>query len=334
MSEVETLQLEKAHFPSWMLSGIENNLLGAFDTVFCNLNYQTETIERPFSATFCGVNAGALSIFKYEGRGFRRACRNPQNIRNNMTDIFIFALPLNAPMEVTQSGHRTVIQPGLGVFLTTSRPFDVICGEPAGLDYHELVIRIPGPLLRRYVPNMDECCARSIQMQHGAGKVMKSLVESLLSEGRSLSANQAERCGSALLDVIAGVTPDIMDYAALQEPLRLRAYARTRQQAARFIENNLSDPRLDVNLIAEHCHVSARYLHTSFEEASSTVGALIREMRLLRCRADLLNKALRHQPLTQIAMRWGFNSSSNFSRAYFTRFGKTPSRERSVILDS
>ncbi len=331
---MEELQLEQADFSSGMASRAGNNLLTQFNRVFCNLNYQVQRSERPFSATFCGVEVGALSIFKYEGRGFLRACRNPQNIRGNMNDIFIFALPLNAPMDVTQSGNRAKIQPGIGVFLTTSRPFDVTCGEPSGLDYHELVMRIPGPLLRRYVPNIDEYCASSVQMQQGAGKVMKALIESLLSEGRSLSQNQAERYGLALLDVVAAIAPEVMDRKIVQEHPRQLAYARTRQRATSFVENNLSNPRLDVNLVAEHCHVSARYLYTAFEETSTTVGALIREMRLLRCQADILNRSLHHQPITQIALRWGFNSSSNFSRAYFARFSRTPSGERSVALNS
>lgn len=311
---------------------MDRGLLSRFNTVFCNLQYQAESSGRSFSGTVREVSLGGLSVYKYEGHGFPRACRNPQDIRNDQVDNFIFAVPLNAPLEVSQLGHSTVIEPGGGAFLATSKPFEAILDEPAGLDCQEFLIQIPGPILRRHVPYMDECCARSIQMKQGAGKIMKSLILSLLDEGSSLSKNQAARYGSAVLDVVVGITPDEQEFAEIRESPRDVAYARVRQRAANFIEQNLSNTRLDANLVAAHCNVSVRYLFAAFEASSSSVGAQIREMRLQRCRTELLNPALAHHSVTQIALRWGFTNSSSFSRSYLARFGKTPSDERNICL--
>jgi hypothetical protein len=114
------------------------DLLWQFDRTFCNLRYKTEKAERPLSATFRGVRLGELDVYKYQGRGFRGACRNPQHIRGDLVDNFIFALLLNGAMEVSQSGHKTMIEPGIGVFLATKKPFEVACDEQGGSAYEEL----------------------------------------------------------------------------------------------------------------------------------------------------------------------------------------------------
>ena len=304
------------------------DLLWQFDRTFCNLRYKTEKAERPLSATFRGVRLGELDVYKYQGRGFRGACRNPQHIRGDLVDNFIFALLLNGAMEVSQSGHKALIEPGIGVFLATKKPFEVACDEQGGSAYEELVIQIPGPILRRHVPFIDDYCASSIEMNQGAGKVTSSLIQALVDEGSSLSNNQAIRYGSAMLNIIIGMMPNEQEYLAKLESPRTIAYARVRECAAQFIERNLSNVELDANLVAAHCHVSIRYLFAAFEESSSSVGTQIRELRLQRSRAELMNPSLAHHSVTRIAMRWGFSSSSAFSRSYVARFGKTPSEDR------
>ena len=74
-----------------------------------------------------------------------------------------------------------------------------------------------------------------------------------------------------------------------------------------------------------------RYLYKLFEHRPSGVAAWIRERRLERCRRDLLDPALRTQPVSTIAARWGLTDPAHFSRAFRAAYGVPPAEYRSSM---
>jgi len=86
-----------------------------------------------------------------------------------------------------------------------------------------------------------------------------------------------------------------------------------------YIDANLSDPSLSPATIAKANAISIRTLHRLFESSDDSVGAVIRERRLNRCRADLVRGT--DEPVTAIAFRWGFRNMSFFSRVFRERYG-------------
>ncbi|MCG8521073.1 MAG: helix-turn-helix domain-containing protein [Pseudomonadales bacterium] len=46
--------------------------------------------------------------------------------------------------------------------------------------------------------------------------------------------------------------------------------------------------------------------------------------RLLRCRRDLSNPAMTGRTITEIALGWGFQHPTHFSRRFKSEFGLTP----------
>jgi AraC-like DNA-binding protein len=74
--------------------------------------------------------------------------------------------------------------------------------------------------------------------------------------------------------------------------------------------------------------LSVRHVHRLFHESGDTVAAAIRRGRLDRCRADLEDPSQRARSVTEIALRWGFNDSAHFSRAFKARFGLSPRAAR------
>ncbi len=81
---------------------------------------------------------------------------------------------------------------------------------------------------------------------------------------------------------------------------------------------------LDPARIADAHGISVRHVHRLFHESGDTVAAAIRRERLDRCRADLEDPHQRARSITEIALRWGFNDSAHFSRAFRARFGVSP----------
>jgi AraC-like DNA-binding protein len=301
---------------------------------FGAVEYGSDGVAKNSAWTLESVQLGSVSIFRYKGRGLTYSRRRLRHIRSDGVDDFLFGLPLDIPKIFSQSGQSVTAEPGFGIFISSSKPFETFCNGLAGYDYSELLMRVSGPVLRRYVPNIDESCTHPIQMCRGAGGILKSLLDSLLAEGAGLSCNEADQFGLALLEVMTGIFSNEFKYAAPEANSRFVGYAAVRQRATDFIKRNLSNAKLDVSLIARHCNVSPRYLYNAFEASSQTIGTLLREMRLKNCQRDLQNRSLLHLTITQIAFRWGFNSVTSFSRAYHTRFGKAPSEERRAFLHS
>jgi AraC-like DNA-binding protein len=52
--------------------------------------------------------------------------------------------------------------------------------------------------------------------------------------------------------------------------------------------------------------------------------------RLERCARDLLDPALAHEPIGEIAARWGITNPAHFSRLFRAQFGLSPSEYRAV----
>ena len=310
----------------------ESNMSGfreKFSSTVCSVDCNAAVEGRPVSVHFDGTRLGEIDVLHFESAGMRGGFRSFQHLSTDHIDDIILLLPLSAPIEMSHAGMRSMIEPGNCVFISTLKPFEAICGEPPYHNYSEYIVRIPGSLLRQHAPYIDECCGLSIKVQRGAGRIMKSLVEVLISEGHALSNVQSARLSMALTNVVATYAieaPEVIK--KLEMPPRQLAYALVRECAKEYIGHNLSNPLLDASRISTHCRISRSHLHAAFAAESTSVGSYVRETRLQHCRKALQNPLLRHQSIIQIAMKWGFNSSSSFCRAYQLQFGKAPSEDR------
>ena len=90
-----------------------------------------------------------------------------------------------------------------------------------------------------------------------------------------------------------------------------------------YIETHLGDPELDLKKIAKACAISRRSLCRLFERRGLSVFNWIRMRRLERARNDLMF-VVGSGACTDVAFRYGFNSSAHFSRVFKHKFGISP----------
>ena len=95
-----------------------------------------------------------------------------------------------------------------------------------------------------------------------------------------------------------------------------------------FICQHLGDPGLSPAAVAAAHHMSLRSLHQLFHDEGLTVAGWTRARRMERCRRDLSDPALESRPVAAIAMRWGFSSAADFSRAFRAAHGMPPAEYR------
>jgi len=106
------------------------------------------------------------------------------------------------------------------------------------------------------------------------------------------------------------------------------ARARHRQRLHQLIESRLGDPDLTLRAVARDDGTSTRTLQKLFESMGESFTGYVRDRRLDRCRQDLASPAAAALSISDICLRWGFNSSSYFSRAFKDRFGVPPREYR------
>ena len=70
---------------------------------------------------------------------------------------------------------------------------------------------------------------------------------------------------------------------------------------------------------------SALPLHNAFSNEDDTLASYILRLRLEACLRELQPSGLEARPITDIALSWGFNNLSHFSRVFRKYFGVVPS---------
>lgn len=295
---------------------------------FLRSDYDVTCIES-CPTYFGGVDFGSVAVFRHEGSGMTRGYRRMDHCRTDHVDDFLISLPLRGQINLMQSGSTVVVEPGHFIVCATAKPFAESTTSDRRLGtYQTHHVRVSGSMLRARIPRVDGYCHTPIKIVPGAGRAMVSMFALAMEEGHAFTESQSRSFGTMLVDAIANTLRDVPELLSLHPESRESAYARIRQMAQYFIACNISNPALGPAMVAEHCKISLRYLHAAFASNSQTLGALIRETRLQRCREALQNPATRDYSVFEIALRWGFSDQAYFSRIYKARFGKTPSSDR------
>nr|WP_225935978.1 helix-turn-helix transcriptional regulator [Burkholderia contaminans] len=70
--------------------------------------------------------------------------------------------------------------------------------------------------------------------------------------------------------------------------------------------------------------MSSRYINKLFEAENTSLMRYVLNLRLERCAQDLANPQCAVLRVSDIALRWGFNDMSHFSRVFRERFAMSP----------
>ena len=95
-----------------------------------------------------------------------------------------------------------------------------------------------------------------------------------------------------------------------------------------YVALHLRDPELTVDQIAHALNCSKRHLYNAFAEEDQTLASYIQHLRLDACLRELQHPMAQTRPITEIALSWGFNNPSHFSRVFREHTGMSPSEFR------
>ncbi len=207
-----------------------------------------------------------------------------------------------------------------------------LCLFPANIEaelemhgaFRQLGLRFQSGLLSELHPTWEQQALSAIRCDSGSGAIFHSLVHAMFQHGESALTKCCLDAFQATLVLLGGVLNENKP-ASSPSPLaatRLVSFHKTRIRE--FVLENLSNPELDVPMIALAMQLSSRYLHRLFSDEPMQLMHWILSERLARCLDDLASEEKHGTPISAIAYAWGFNDPAHFSRSFRKRYGVSP----------
>lgn len=226
---------------------------------------------------------------------------------------------LDGTAVIRQEGREQTVERGqLGVH-DSMDPYQVWTGT--GFD--SLIMVVPKSRLRSLGAGYHDLRAARFTADEGPGRVALPYLRGLaggIDEVGHGHGHQIARVTVDMLTMLFGATLGVAPPSAEDRRTRQRA------DVEQWISRNLLAEDLSPGRIAAEHFMSTRALHNLFAEAGTTVGSVVRELRLALA-GELL---LRHPgaPVAEVARRAGFTDPSYFARCFRRRFECTPSQFR------
>jgi len=212
-------------------------------------------------------------------------------------------------------GRKIETSPGEMVILDAGRPWriesaDAMCA---------VAIKIPADRLLKLTSDPESACG--IRLDSDVPGI--ALAGTLLLQIKNAIAAAPLADWSAYEDVLLGIVAAALQCVpeADRRPTKLGSQ---RRQACAFIERNLDNPDLDVNLVAEELRTSTRSVQRTFGEIGFTPRAYIIERRIDVAADRLKRTDFRDLSITDIAFSVGFNDLSHFIRCFRKKWNMSP----------
>ncbi len=132
---------------------------------------------------------------------------------------------------------------------------------------------------------------------------------------------------------LTGLAELVLRSALRTELNRADAIATRRRDAVEYIKENLSDPTLTADRIAEALFISRRRLYQLFDDGDGVSGR-IRQLRIDRAKELLGDPAHATRGIGEISRQCGFANAAHFSRTFRKVVGETPRDYRDKLLEN
>ena len=282
-----------------------------------------ESVSSPsFEARLAGGQIGPVGVQSIQGLAHRVA-RTQQLISAFDPESILLYLMTKGSTNIEQDDRNCILRPGDIACQDTSRP-SIFEGRER---FEVLIFSIP----KWFVGTQAEDIVRrsASKVDSGPGRLAGPAIPFLAHLGRmtttsggGLGGTDGESAARMLLPLLGSMygAQEISDPRSRAEVLLGRM-----QQ---YVMENLHDPELGPERIAQAHYVSTRYVHKLFAPSVGGVSAWIRERRFEGAVGEL-----RRSPETTIAAvaaRWGYRHPASFSRAFREVHGCAPREARQL----
>lgn len=222
---------------------------------------------------------------------------------------------------IRQEGREQTVEAGqLGVH-DSMQPYQI--WTETGFD--SLIMVVPKTRLATLGAGYADLSAARFTAGDGAGRLVLPYLQGLAGGLDEVIRGQGRQIVRSTVDLLTMLFASAVGTAA-EGPGGRRA--RQREDIEGWIRDHLLDSDLSPGRIAAAHFMSTRALHALFAEAETTVGTVVRALRLERARELLILHPT--WALAEVGRWSGFADPSYFSRVFRQEFGMSPGEFRAA----
>ncbi|WP_169054454.1 helix-turn-helix domain-containing protein [Nitratireductor sp. XY-223] len=267
--------------------------------------------------------SGEIKLWRFQNLSTSVVSGSQQVVRRRKRDIgrsdeasFLISLQLEKNGLVEQAGRCALLNKGDFALYSSIDPYKLTIPE----DFRQLVIQIPRYELLRRLPAADMLTGMRVSRASDSGSFASDNLVRFVKE----IANSGEVVRQYMKETIVDLVAMGLASVAEETVYLSNSDQRTILRANTFIQSNLANPDLDRSMLAENVGLSVRRLNQIYQSSGSSISVAIRNARLDRIAADLLDRRFASQSITEIAFRWGINNVQYFSQIFKKRYGMSP----------
>lgn len=278
--------------------------------------------DTEFSGQMATARAGELILTKLEANR-HRVVRTQDMMRASGEAYLKIVAPRLGRAGVEQMGRQAWVDPGVWTIYDTTGTYTV--ANPEQVEH--LIVMVPKAQMRDRGLRLDNLMARPVGGTSGIARVALTTMRSTFEELPHMSADAARGAGELITQLV---------HLSLLE-LSGQQTARTQREALKdricaYVAMHLRNPALSVDQIAQALNCSKRHLYNAFADEDQTPASFIQRRRLDACVRELQRGGAQGRSITEIALSWGFNNPSHFSRVFREHTGRSPSALRKQSL--
>lgn len=263
--------------------------------------------------TFYPWDALRLDVIRSNAITINRYAHEPHHASQ---DTYLAVALLSGNYLLEQNGREVFLQPGDMTIYDTTQPHRIHCSR----EFSKLLVSIPRSMLRSRLAGVEHCTAVRIPGDQGIGAVTANLIHSTARQAATLKQSEFTALAENSLDLLTLSLASVRPQNYTLSRSRSLSLARVKD----FVERHLQDADLDTLQVAIGTGLSARYINDLFRDENTSLMRFVWQRRLEHCRQDMLSPLHNGHRISEIALHWGFNDFSHFSRAFKQRFGCAP----------
>jgi len=282
-------------------------------------NISIEAAPEHFSAHLSARNSGPLRLMRSHASGYRIA-RDRRDVDSAPADHYSVYLQLHGRAILEQGDETAVVDCNDFVISDLQHPFRADLSGTGG----RAIAVIPHAMIDRRTPLLRRRPLLRLAANAPFVDLARRHLLMLTASDADLSESETHVLTENLCNLLA------LAIAGDAEPNRLPSEVQIEALLA-FCRQNLHNPELSPQLVADRFGISVRTLHVRFKQVGQPFGRWVIENRLDACGVALRDPKQRGANISEIAYRWGFNDLSHFNKAFRARFGGTPREWRNGV---
>ena len=280
--------------------------------------------DTDFDGHMASSKAGDVILTRLEANR-HRVVRTMDMVRSSEEGYLKIVAPIKGSACLEQVGRQTWVNPGAWTIYDTTGSYAI--ANPERVEH--LIVMVPKARMVQHGLRLETLMARPVGGASGIARVALTTMRSTFEELPYMSADAARGAGDLITEL---VRLSLIELSGQQTQLTQREALKDRIRA--YVALHLRDPGLSIDQIALALNCSKRHLYNAFSDEQLTLATYIQNLRVNACVRELKQLGPGSRPVTDIAMHWGFNNLSHFSRLFREHTGQSPTEFRQTASEA